>query len=46
MGAVTIRIPTELHKRIRRAAEDDRRSKNSEIILLPEDSPGRRDGRQ
>jgi len=58
MATFTIRVPDEMHERIKAAADEDRRSMNSEIewlldaaltkrqILADADARGRREGEQ
>jgi hypothetical protein len=42
MAQFTIRIPDELHDRIKQAAEEDRRSRNGEIEWLLDTALSRR----
>ena len=46
MAQFTIRIPDDLRDRIKAAAEQDRRSMNSEIEWLLENSIAAREGNQ
>lgn len=39
MGAITIRLPDDLHEMIRELAEAERRSINNQIVMMLEHTP-------